>query len=251
MSGFDYVPKTCEYCGGEIPLGGAHFLSHYLRKKFCSKRCSSLNIQKDRPFFLEKFWAKVDRRGPDDCWPWTASTNQDGYGKMVKGGRSQGAHRISWEIANRRRPDGDVLHSCDNSRCVNPRHLTVGTHCQNMRDAAERGRFWGGRIGERNVRAKLSEEDAVEIVRAGPSSPREIEVLADRFAVSTSTIRDISVGRTWKHLRRPRRVTRRPDERCDYHDDGACDLRWRVAELCWPCQRYAGRCGKRASPASV
>lgn len=92
----------------------------------------------------EQFWERVPVAGPDQCWEWMgAKTGRDGYGRV--GG--QRAHRVSWEIANGRPiPEGlIVLHSCDNPPCVNPRHLSVGTNTDNMRDASAKGRLKNGR----------------------------------------------------------------------------------------------------------
>lgn len=92
---------------------------------------------------LERFWNKVDVRGPDECWPWRTSSD-DAYGKFsVKRppGRLIGAHVFSWIIANRSDiPAGLlVLHSCDFKKCVNPRHLSLGTYSKNAQEAVERG----------------------------------------------------------------------------------------------------------------
>lgn len=88
------------------------------------------------------FWASVDRKGQNDCWFWTGRIGNTGYGKIKINGLIVGAHRVSWELHNGRIPDGlFVLHSCDNKACVNPAHLRVGTHDDNMRDCSERKRL--------------------------------------------------------------------------------------------------------------
>jgi hypothetical protein len=87
---------------------------------------------------LQRFWAKV-AVGPG-CWEWTAGT-QYGYGRFVLGGRTFKAHRLSYEISVGVIPDGlKVLHHCDNPPCVNPAHLFVGTHADNVRDREAKGR---------------------------------------------------------------------------------------------------------------
>lgn len=94
----------------------------------------------------DRFWAKVDRSG--ECWLWTASVRRDGYGNFNRGSGDGwvSAHRFSYELHHGPIPARLlVLHSCDNRRCVNPSHLSLGTHRDNTRDAITKGRF---RCGE-------------------------------------------------------------------------------------------------------
>ena len=76
----------------------------------------------------DRFWEKVDVRGPDDCWLWKASTTWNDYGQFVVNSKTVRAHRFSWELANSAPvPDGmNVLHKCGNIKCVNPNHLGLG-----------------------------------------------------------------------------------------------------------------------------
>ena len=96
----------------------------------------------------ERFWAKVDKRGPDECWPWTAYRNPCGYGVMSdeggRSGRNRPASQISWEIENGSPfPEGlYALHHCDNPACVNPAHIYAGTQLDNMRDQVRRRRHF-------------------------------------------------------------------------------------------------------------
>lgn len=87
--------------------------------------------------FVERFWAKVQKT--PTCWLWTASGSR--YGKLKVAGRDVMAHRIAWELSFGHIPhDMQVLHACDQPRCVNPAHLRLGTQAENMIDMYAKGR---------------------------------------------------------------------------------------------------------------
>lgn len=95
-----------------------------------------------------RFWSKVDKRGPDECWDWTAYTDPAGYGrfKVPDGDRTMLAHRYSFILHNGPiHRKWMVLHSCDRPCCVNPRHLRAGDNGDNVRDMVLRDRIrpWG------------------------------------------------------------------------------------------------------------
>ena len=91
---------------------------------------------------IAKFWDRVDKRGPDECWPWLGTFHPTGYGMLWMGGnRNRIAARVSYAIEHGKDPLGlNVLHSCDYPPCVNPKHLRAGTDAENHYDSRAKGR---------------------------------------------------------------------------------------------------------------
>ena len=146
--------------------------------------------------FDEKFVVHPGSR----CWVWTGSRNFQGYG-MIRPDhqirRMIHAHRAAYQIYLGDIPSGlDVCHSCDNPSCVNPEHLWIGTHQENMDDMVRKGRCIRA-VGENTGNAKLTEDQVKEIL-SNIGTTR----FAKKFNVSLSTIKRIKNGRTWKHLRK-------------------------------------------------
>jgi hypothetical protein len=147
---------------------------------------------------IARFWAKVDKRGPDECWEWQAGRSVDGYGKLRVHGLDARAHRIAVLVTSGPfNPSLVVRHRCDNPPCCNPSHLELGTHMDNVRDCVSRGRNRPPR-GSANAHSRLSEE-IVLYIRINPDRLSN-SALASRFGVVPSAISTILSGRTWKHI---------------------------------------------------
>lgn len=147
----------------------------------------------------DRFNSKVDRSaGSDGCWMWTAVRDpKSGYGKFYIGARRfTGAHRASYSIHNGPIPEGMfVLHRCDTPSCVNPAHLFLGTHLDNMADMIAKGRGTAGRRvpahfvrrGDRHHSSKITEAQ-VEAARARQANGEKLRDLAAELGVAPSTL---------------------------------------------------------------
>ncbi len=89
---------------------------------------------------LALFWSKMTIDNPHECWIWSAASTGR-YGTF----RGLRTHRLAWEIVNQRNiPEGMfACHHCDTPLCCNPEHIFIGTHQDNMTDAARKGRMTG------------------------------------------------------------------------------------------------------------
>lgn len=117
--------RYCEVCDSEFDGRKSSG-----QGKFCSDRC--------------RFWGKVELGASGQCWVWTASVTGKGYGKISIAWKMLQAHRVAFEWFHGPVPSGlYVCHRCDHRRCVNPEHLFVGTHRDNVDDMLRKGRASG------------------------------------------------------------------------------------------------------------
>ena len=148
----------------------------------------------------DRFWAKVDIRGDNECWEWKArAIFEGGYGQFNLKGKATKAHRISAHLAGMNINGLVVCHKCDNPACVNPLHLFVGTAADNMRDRDLKGR--GNQAsGERSGRSKKTELQVLEIRELYAQGGGSLQELADRYNTSRSRIRRIIERKAWAYL---------------------------------------------------
>ena len=148
----------------------------------------------------QRFWAKVNRAGDEDCWEWTASRSSVGYGKIRIDDKMVLAHRWSYERYRGEIPDGMfVCHHCDNRACVNPNHLFLGTPADNMADRDIKGRQ-AEQKGEFNGYAKLSNSDVIAIKARLAAGGETHKAIAADYGMSRQAIGFINTGTTWSHL---------------------------------------------------
>lgn len=153
------------------------------------------------------FWNKVDKT--NSCWNWKAGKTLKGYGLFKMLGKTYLAHRVSLMIDGKLSTEKQttsgpigicVLHKCDNPACVNPSHLRLGSHLENMKDAKSKGRKWAGEFtGEKNNRAIITNDLAKEIKRLLKLEISQKEI-SNQLNVPHYIISNIAVGRSWTHI---------------------------------------------------
>lgn len=141
----------------------------------------------------QRFWPKVDKRGPDECWEWKEYRRKGyGYFRVYRRATKLGAHQVVFILKYGYLPPM-VRHSCDNPGCCNPAHLLPGDHRSNMDDVIARKR----QAGERNASARLTERD-VRAIRADKISTNI--ALGEKYGVTHSMISAIRLGKAWRHV---------------------------------------------------
>ncbi len=158
-------------------------------------------VPRPRRDWRDRFWGKVAKAGPDECWNWQGAISKNGYGSFALHSKPVTASRVAYWVATGVYPEKSlVLHTCDNRKCCNPAHLYLGDVKQNSRDMVERGRHKTGPVkGEQNGNAKLSETDVLEIKRQIAAGGKN-QAIADRFGVTHQMISKIRCGHFWKHV---------------------------------------------------
>lgn len=179
------LTRTCERCGAPFRTYANRLRQHDGRGgRYCSLRCA--NRGRSRPDEATRLWARCDRSDPDGCWEWQSTRYPGGYGRFYGDAGPERAHRAAYRLTFGPIPPGRlVCHHCDNRACINPHHLFLGTHRENMADMDAKGRRPTGANG--GVRTALSAEQFAE-VKALLAEGHSQRSLAKRFGVSPTYI---------------------------------------------------------------
>ena len=143
-----------------------------------------------------RFLAKIAPPDENGCTLWTACTNEDGYGQFWCFGRTVKAHRyaagmLDWP------PEIETRHLCNVPACVNPEHLTFGSNADNVRDRNEADRQ---AKGVDHGKAKLTEEQVIEIRSRYAAGGTTQQALGDEYGVTHQLISYIVRRENWSHL---------------------------------------------------
>ena len=179
------------------PLAGVRAARQNL--KLCAKMRVLAEDPKKMLFMAAHFWSKVKRGNFNHCWIWNGKIKESGYGSAVLVTPTMiSAHRMAYFLIHGPPPPGFcVCHHCDNPKCVNPRHLYLGTQGDNMRDRDIRGRT---QRGANHSKSKLSAENVLWMRTAVATGTHSIPAFAHMFKVSDSCARMAVSGKNWKHL---------------------------------------------------
>jgi hypothetical protein len=195
MQGYDYKYRCeCSTCG-KIRIIAASNL-----KDASCMQCARL----EKYGSLEERLLKNSIPEPNSgCWLWLGGLQhydkQASYGGLSFQGKSIAAHRASFEVFKHPVPAGkEVCHSCDNPFCINPEHLFVGTHLENMQDRDKKKRRTAVK-GEKNNLAKLTAEQVLEIrVLLEKGIPQQ--KIAEQFNIVQTAVSLIKNRHNWGHI---------------------------------------------------
>ncbi len=144
---------------------------------------------------FKAYFPPKELRKSDECWNWQG-TMRKGYGRITNQGKRVDAHRLSYEFYKGKIPKGLIVrHKCDNPRCVNPKHLLVGTYGNNISDMFKRNRA--------NIGKKLNTE-AIKVIRWMLKYRSESGLyakLSKLYHVNHTTLRKIERNKTWVHVK--------------------------------------------------
>ena len=176
--------KVCKNCDSEF--------SQVKNEQYCSLKCAVLS--------------RSEVLSEDDCWEWQGPIGSHGYGAFSFLAVHYTTHRASYMAHHGEVPEHDgahggvVMHSCDNRRCVNPKHLSAGSQAQNLLDAKAKGRNSTGNAKGELARTAVLTAPLVIVIRQRLAAGEVGVSLAAEYGVTASAISDIKTRKSWKHI---------------------------------------------------
>jgi hypothetical protein len=142
---------------------------------------------------IDRFNKKYIIDPESQCWLWTASKNNSGYGLLRVGNKIYKAHRFSYEyFVGPLDSSLEICHNCANAACVNYQHLRQDTRSSNMIDMS---------YAKTNYMQKLTVDQVIEIKNKLKNWTYGMgSQLAREYNVDARTISVIKTGRNWKHI---------------------------------------------------
>jgi len=157
----------------------------------------------------------------EDCWEFLGRIEKDGYGRIeVDQNVSMLAHRLSYIIYTGNIPSGLLVrHLCDIKRCVNPKHLILGTHMDNRNDAVNRNRI---PFGENTNATRLKNDDIKQILLDTLNNKyKNVNEICEHYDILPVTLSFVFSGHTWKSV---------SNEFCKEYNVRLCDIRKKVKD---------------------
>jgi len=190
------TPKTCTVDGCERPYYGKGFCKPCHQWRWKRGLLPKENYPQTVREHIERRTMTVPESG---CWLWTGGTNNLLYGHFKVEGKNYYAHRASYELHKGPIPDGyEVCHTCDVPLCVNPDHLFVGTHKDNMSDSARKGRAKQPKFrSDHTAPRSMLTEDQVRMIRADGRGNAE---LARATGIPSYVIQMVRVLKTYRDV---------------------------------------------------
>lgn len=144
------------------------------------------------------FWLRVKKGKIDECWNWTRSIMENGYGQIRIDKKHYYTHRLAVFFTKGYMPTDFVLHKCDNRACCNPHHLFEGIPKDNIQDMLKKKRNNPTR-GIKSGKTKLTNKDVIDI-RCLRRFNATLQEIANYYGIVHQTVSDITTRKTWKHV---------------------------------------------------